>query len=174
MARGLDIAEIAKQHYAFVFRFCARRVGVDSAQDAAQETFLTAQRVLGKFRGESALRTWLLGIANNECRRLVRSRRLEPPSIELKTDSEVELGSLSVADCRSAEQTMVDRQALSEALNKLSPEHREVVLLHEVEGLSYDEAAVVIGVPAGTVKSRLHHAFINLRKSLQEYSGGVR
>lgn len=162
--RAMEIAEIAKQHYALVYRFCARRVGVDAAQDAVQETFLTAQRVIGKFRGDSTLRTWLLGIANNECRRVCRNRKLEAPCIEL-TDA---------PDDGSFDQMIVDRHALSEALNKLSPEHREVVLLHEVEGLSYDEAAVVIGVPTGTVKSRLHHAFLNLRKSLQEYSGGVR
>lgn len=164
MRRVLDIAEIAKQHYTLVYRFCARRVGVDAAQDAAQETFLTAQRVMKNFRGESTLRTWLLGIAHNECRRVSRNRSLHAPAIEL----------VDAPDNAPFEQMVVDRHALSEALNKLSPEHREVVLLHEVEGLSYDEAAEIIGVPAGTVKSRLHHAFLNLRKSLQEYSGGVR
>lgn len=164
MRRATDITEIARQHYTLVYRFCARRVGVEAAQDVAQETFITAQRALKNFRGDSSLRTWLLGIAHNECRRLSRTRRLEAPAIELQ----------EAKDDAPFEQMIVDRQALSEALNKLSPEHREVVLLHEVEGLSYDEAAIVIGVPAGTVKSRLHHAFLNLRKSLQEYSGGVR
>jgi len=168
MPRALDIAEIAKQHYSLVFRFCARRVGVEAAQDAAQETFLTAQRALRNFRGDSTLRTWLLGIAHNECRRLARNRRLEPPRIELKDD-----GSIQQSSNPAIEQSIVDRHALGEALNKLTPEHREVVLLHEIEGLSYDEAAVVIGVPSGTVKSRLHHAFVNLRKSLQDYSGGA-
>ena len=167
MRRALDIGEIAKQHYDLVYRFCARRVGIDAAQDAAQETFLTAQRVLRKFRGDSTLRTWLLGIANNECRRLARTRRLEAPSIQLQDWNDE-------STAGNPAEMIVDRHALSEALNKLSVEHREVVLLHEVEGLSYDEAAAVIGVPAGTVKSRLHHAFLNLRKSLQEYSGGVR
>lgn len=164
MSRVPDIGEIARQHYALVYRFCARRVGLEAAQDAAQETFITAQRVLRKFRGDSSLRTWLLGIAHNECRRLCRSRRLDAPCVELQ----------DVGDDAPFEQRIVDRQALGQALNKLSPEHREVVLLHEVEGLSYDEAAEIIGVPAGTVKSRLHHAFLNLRKSLQEYAGGVR
>ena len=165
MRRALDIGEIAKQHYDLVYRFCARRVGIDAAQDAAQDTFLTAQRVLRKFRGDSTLRTWLLGIANNECRRLSRNRRLETPSIQLQDWNDNAGGNPA--------EMIVDRHALTEALNKLSSEHREVVLLHEVEGLSYDEAAAIIGVPAGTVKSRLHHAFLNLRKSLQEYSGGV-
>ena len=162
---ALEIAEIARRHYALVYRFCARRIGVDGAQDAAQETFLTAQRALRRFRGESTLRTWLLGIAHNECRRLARSRRIQPPCLELRED-------LGAAE--GFHESVIDRQALIEALGKLSPEHREVVLLHEVDGLSYDEAAAAIGVPAGTVKSRLHHAFLNLRKSLQEYSGGVR
>lgn len=151
------IAEIAREHYDVVFRFCARRVGADIAADAAQNTFLTAQRALGKFRGESAIRTWLLGIANNECRRIVRDRRLAPPTVELDTDRACDADS---------EKTLVNREMLRSALSKLSDEHREAVLLHEVEGLSYDEAALVLGVPAGTVKSRLHHAFQNLRKHL--------
>jgi len=160
---ALDIADIAKQHYALVYRFCVRRVGAEPAQDAAQETFLTAQRALRRFRGESTLQTWLLGIAHNECRRLARNRRIEPASIELKED--FGYGETTF------DETVLDRHALAAALNKLSPEHREVVLLHEVEGLSYDEAAGVIGVPAGTVKSRLHHAFLNLRRSLSEGPG---
>jgi RNA polymerase sigma-70 factor, ECF subfamily len=164
MPQALDIGEVAKLHYVHVYRFCSRRVGPDAAQDAAQETFLTAQRALRNFRGESSLRTWLLGIAHNECRRICRVRKLESPAMVLQ----------EARDDAPFEQMIVDRHALGEALNKLTPEHREVVLLHEVEGLSYDEAAAVIGVPAGTVKSRLHHAFLNLRKSLQEYSGGVR
>jgi len=169
---ALDIAEIARQHYALVYRFCVRRIGADSAQDAAQETFLTAQRALRRFRGESTLRTWLLGIAHNECRRLARNRRIQPPSIELR-ESAIENGQSSIVNGQFGEQVIVDRHALAEALNKLTPEHREVVLLHEVDGLSYEEAAAAIGIPAGTVKSRLHHAFLNLRKSLQEYSGGA-
>lgn len=161
---GKDIAAIAREHYDMVYRFCARRVGVDAAADTAQETFLTAQRALSRFRGASSLSTWLLGIANNECRRTARKRRCEPPTIEL-----TETGS---ADHQ--EEIIINRHALQQALGKLSAEHREVVLLHEVEGLSYEEAAVVLGIPVGTVKSRLHHAFANLRKWLSDYQEGAR
>ena len=66
---------------------------------------------------------------------------------------------------------IVDREALRQALGKLSPEHREVVLLHEVEGLTYEDAAKVLDVPVGTVKSRLHHAFLNLRRMLSGPEG---
>lgn len=159
-----DIGAIAREHYDTVYRFCARRVGIDAAADTAQETFITAQRALANFRGASSLSTWLLGIANNECRRMARKRRCEAPTIEL-----TEIGS-----AEHHEETIINRQALQQALAKLSAEHREVVLLHEVEGLSYEEAALVLGIPVGTVKSRLHHAFANLRKSLSDYQEGMR
>lgn len=157
---SLDITEIARTYYDCVFRFCARRIGPDCASDAAQETFLTAQRVLSKFRGDAPLKTWLLGIAHNECRRLSRKRRLDPAPLELREDPSV-----------NPESTWVDRQALTQAMAKLSPEHREAVILIELDGLSYDEASTILGIPAGTVKSRLHYAFVILRRSL--FSAGV-
>ncbi|MCC7231180.1 MAG: RNA polymerase sigma factor [Fimbriimonadaceae bacterium] len=159
-----DIAAIAREHYDTVYRFCARRVGIDAAADTAQETFLTAQRAISRVRGASTLSTWLLGIANNECRRMVRKRRCEPPTIELTESGSTE----------HQEETIINRHALQQALAKLSAEHREVVLLHEVEGLSYEEAAFVLNVPVGTVKSRLHHAFANLRKSLTDHREDAR
>jgi RNA polymerase sigma-70 factor (ECF subfamily) len=152
----IDLLELAREHYDLVYRFCARRVGVDGAADAAQETFLTAQRAAKRFRGESTPKTWLLGIALNECRRMVRKKRSEAPLLELEPVSTVQ-----------QEHHLIDRQILQSALNSLSPDHREVVLLHEVEGLTYLEAARVLGVPEGTVKSRLHHAFLQLRRALQ-------
>ena len=151
----LDMGEIARGHYELVFRFCARRIGPEMAADAAQETFLTAQRVIGKYRGEAPLKTWLLGIALNECRRLLRKRRLSPPPLELREEPSA-----------SPESAWVDRQALTTAMAKLSPEHRDAVILIELDGLSYEEAGSVLGVPAGTVKSRLHYAFVILRRAL--------
>ena len=153
--RSVDIAELAREHYALVYRFCVRRVGADLAADVAQETFLTAQRAKPAFRGRSAVTTWLVGIAFNECRRALRKQRREPAPIEF--DSAV---------TPSAEAALIDRHALNQAMNKLSPEHREVVVLHELDGLTYEQAAKVLRVPVGTVKSRLHHAFIQLRRSL--------
>lgn len=157
--RALDVAELAQAHYDLVYRFCARRVGIDAAADAAQETFLTAHRVSKGFRGLSSPTTWLLGIANNECRRMIRKQKISPPMIELRDDG-----------CVSPESDLVNREALRQALAMLSGDHREAVILVELDGLSYEEAAVVTGVPAGTVKSRLHYAFQHLRKSL--YAGG--
>ncbi|HVL38824.1 MAG TPA: RNA polymerase sigma factor [Fimbriimonadaceae bacterium] len=152
------IEALVREHYAPVYRFCARRIGPTLAQDAAQETFLTAQRSLARFDGRSSVAAWLFGIAHNHCRNIARKGRHEAPT-------EADWLCESAVD-ESMEKTLIDRQALRQALGKLSQEHREVVLLHEVEGLTYAEAASVLGVPEGTVKSRLHHAFLNLRTSL--------
>lgn len=153
---------IVREHYAAVYRFCARRVGPELAQDAAQETFVTAQRSMRKFDGRSSLSTWLFGIAHNHCRNLSRKQRRETCL------DEAWLGGETMNQEPNREGQLIDRHALRAALAKLSPEHREAVLLHEVEGLSYEEAGHIAGVPAGTIKSRLHHAFANLRRTLQE------
>jgi RNA polymerase sigma-70 factor (ECF subfamily) len=148
--------ELAREYYDDVYRFCLRRVGADHAPDASQETFLTAQKALKKFEGRSTVKTWLLGIAINECRRLMRTRRIEMPLLDIQATE-------------SPEKQLLDRHALRDALNRLTPEHREVVLMHEVEQLTYTEIAELLGIPSGTVKSRLYHAFLNLRTAM----GGV-
>ena len=155
---GQALAEIVREHYALVYRFCARRIGPELAQDAAQETFLTAQKSIKRFDGRSSLSTWLLGIAHNHCRTLSRKAQREtlwPDGDEMESTR-----------TENSEKGIIDRQALRQAIGGLSPEHREVVLLHELEGLTYEEAAIVVGVPVGTVKSRLHYAFMQLRKAL--------
>ncbi len=147
---------VVRDHYDSVYRFCARRIGPTRAADAAQDTFLTAQRAIRRFRGESSLRTWLLGIALNECRRAIRRGGTEPLPLE------IDLACPIAPD----ETSFADRQALATALARLSVEHRDVVILHELQGLTYEETAAVLAVPVGTVKSRLHHAFVNLRREM--------
>ena len=149
------MARLVEAHYDAVFRFCARRIGPDQAADAAQETFVTAQKAIKRFRGESSLRTWLFGIAHNHCRHAGRRNRTESWDWTMEHDR-----------AHNPEGSLIDREALRTAMKTLTPEHREVVLLHEVDGLTYGEAAAVLGIPEGTVKSRLHHAFLGLRKAL--------
>ena len=109
-----------------------------------------------RFRGDSSLRTWLLGIALNECRRAIRRGGTEPLPLEVDL----------VCPVSDDETSVVDRQALAAALARLSDDHRDVVILHELQGLTYEEVAAVLRVPVGTVKSRLHHAFLNLRREM--------
>lgn len=149
------MGRIVDMYYDSVYSFCARSVGRELAQDTAQETFLTAQGSIARFRGDSSLKTWLFGIAHNHCRSILRKQRCE--SVDWIMD---------IQGTESPETAVINREILRNALKRLSPEHREVVLLHEIEGLKYEEIAQVVGVPVGTVKSRLHHAFSNLRAAL--------
>ena len=152
------LGELVAEHYPRVYRFCARRVGDDLGQDAAQETFITMQRTIGGFEGRSSFETWLLGVANNHCRNISRKRMRDPMSLDEAFE----------APTRGHDDHVAANESLRCALSKLSPEHREVVLLHEVEGLTYAEVASIAGVPEGTVKSRLYHAFRNLREIMCE------
>lgn len=146
------------EHYPRVFRFCARRLGDDLGQDAAQETFITMHKQIKGFQAKSSFETWLLGIAHNQCRNMARSRKRDPISL----DHALEVGGADPAG------QLTENHSLKFALGTLSEEHREVVLLHEIEGLSYLEISEIVGIPEGTVKSRLYHAFKNLRLQLQE------
>ena len=153
------LEEIVRDHYARVFRFCARRVGDDRAADVTQETFVTMQQNFDKFEGKSKVSTWLFGIAHNLCRNQSRKDKNHVP-----LENWLDPGS------PSPESAVCAKATLHAVLKNLSEEHREVVLLHEIEGLTYAEIAEITDVPEGTVKSRLHHAFTNLR---QELLGGV-
>lgn len=153
------MATLVREHYPAVYRFCTRRLGPDLGQDAAQETFVTMQKSLKSFRGTSSISTWLLGIAHNHARNLARKRRIEPAPIDAWMEAPAP---------NQGEDGLIQREQLRAAISALTEDHRQVVLMHEVEGLRYTEIAEVLGIPEGTVKSRLHHAFRALRLSLAE------
>jgi len=148
---------VVDQHYDPVWRFCLRQLGPNHADDAAQETFLTAIRRWPTYRGTGELRTWLFGIALNHCRNLRRQHRLTVP-FDFLVQQAAALGS-------DDPNRVVDRGDLTAALGRLSTEHQEVVLLHELEGLTYAEIGALLGIPEGTVKSRLYHALRRLREA---------
>lgn len=152
---GINIEELAKTHYDAVWRFCYRRVGPNLASDAAQETFETAIKRASSFRNLSDPKTWLFGIAVNVCRNLLKKN---PSSVSLSW-----IENLQSADPTN---TSLLRHDLLTAIQKLSPEHREVIILHELEEFTYTEIAALLNIPDGTVKSRLFHAFQHLRRYL--------
>ncbi len=127
--------------------------------DLVQETYLRAWRGFGRFRGESSLTTWITRIAVNVSRNWARSRRTTVP---LSRDAESALGSRTGAGDAAV------MEAYEKALARLSPDQRSVFLLHEVEGLSYQEVAEALGCPVGTVMSRLHRARARLLEDLSE------
>jgi RNA polymerase sigma-70 factor (ECF subfamily) len=161
-----------------VERYERRVVGValavvhnqDDALELAQETFVRAFENLKKFESRSSFSTWLYRIAANLS--IDFWRREGRYNVLRGEDAENELRRMpsSQGDSyRAASQTELGDR-LKEALEQLTPEHRAVVLLREVEGLSYDEISDVLQCPRGTVMSRLHYARNRLRSILKDFA----
>jgi RNA polymerase sigma-70 factor (ECF subfamily) len=145
---------LVQRHQAVVFRVAARIAGPADAEDVTQDTFLRAFHRLRRFRGEAPFRAWLLQIAHNTALNAAARRRPEPhESIE----------SLAEASSSGDERTPAERLEESERrerlelkVRQLTPPHRVVVVLRDIEGLSYEEIAEVTGSPIGSVKGWLH------------------
>src|SRR5262249_4604168 len=140
-------------HISRVFHFLRRLTGEEAeAEDLTQETFLAAYRSLASWRGEGRFGTWLCGIAFRQYAAARRHRRLETESLDESAELlAVAPGSDPLSQCLQHEQL----RRIETALAALPPLPREVFVLVKVEGLSYREAAEWLGVPLGTVQSRL-------------------
>jgi len=149
-------AEFVRRHVGGVHRWMARAVGQQEADDLTQEVFFKAYRGLDRFRGESPPRAWLAAIADNvvknRYRALGRFRRIfaPVPADDPSPDPEVESNGPEES-ARAGE----SRRFVAEALKKLPAEYRMPVVLRDLEEWSYEEIAASLGVPVGTVKSRI-------------------
>ena len=139
------------------------------AWDLSQEVFIKAWKALSKFEGRSAFYTWIYRIAHNVTYDWMRKKKIEGAG-EFNDEmlNEAEPGALTSPKAFDSPDQNLQRDELRDkitiAINSLSEDHREVILLKEVEGLSYQEIAESIGSSIGTVMSRLYYA----RKKLQE------
>jgi len=152
--------ELAVRHAGALYRLAyALLCDAADAEDALQETLIAAYRQAGRFREESAVKTWLTGILVRQAAKLRRRRARR------------RMGTLEAGMKSShAGQAGADfRLDLAEALGNLSAEHREVIAMREIQGLSYAEIAGALGIPRGTVESRLHRARQALRENLKGY-----
>ena len=162
-----------------VLRYQARIVNYASAlvrdagaaEDVAQETFVRAWRGLGRFRGESAFRTWLYRIAANVARTHLDRRGRQARIADGSLDDETEpLQTDDVASAApDAETSLVTREAIDRALAELPDELRLALVLRDVEGLDYKEIAGVTGAPMGTVESRIFRARRHMRTLLRPF-----
>jgi RNA polymerase sigma-70 factor (ECF subfamily) len=152
------------RHHVAVLRFLERVLANHSeAEDVAQETFLTACRIAHNFDGRASCRPWLFGIASRLMLHRGRGKaRLARFLVRLAAHDPEPHGSPHDVVIRSEQQ-----QALSDALTKLSQDKRIVLILSEVEDLTAEEVARSLGIPQGTVWTRLHHARRQLRKHLE-------
>ncbi|MBC8104543.1 MAG: sigma-70 family RNA polymerase sigma factor [Cytophagales bacterium] len=138
------------------------------AEDLTQEIFVDLYRGIGGFRGHSALGTWVYRIALNHC--LKYQGRSRPEPVDLDSDRLSATRSENAEGdphCHLARRELADK--IDDALSSLTPGHRDVVILHELHGLTYAECAAVLSLPVGTVKSRLSNAFGRLRLRLSDY-----
>ncbi len=167
-------AELVRGYQDRVFNLTYRMLGNrQEAEDLAQEIFVSLHGALDGFRGESRLSTWIFRVTRNHCLNRLKylSRRDHGRSSEL---SQVPEAAFSPEDDIRPDDAIAakERRALvRKAIEVLDEEHRLLVVLRDIEGLSYDEIAQITEQPEGTVKSRLHRARLALAQALAKAEG---
>jgi len=175
LARGGDqgaFERIVVGHQRRIFNVAHRILGDhDEALELTQEVFIQAHRSLGQFRGEARFGSWLLAIAVNQCRnrlklwkRRARSKHdsLSAPVGEEDSGLRRELPDPGPSAVEALEGRQLEELVRAQ-LQNVDEEYRTVLVLRDVQGVPYDEIARVLGIPIGTVKSRLHRGRTELR-----------
>jgi RNA polymerase sigma-70 factor, ECF subfamily len=163
-----------------IFNVVYRILGdYDEAADTTQETFISAYKSFDRFRGDAKVYTWLYQIAINHCRNRLRSRgrvrALNIESLDQPRDWEEggESSSRDIADLTHAPHAVLEekelRQRILSAVDSLPPDYREVVVLREIQGLSYNEISDATRLSLDNVKTRLSRARAMLRRKLEPY-----
>ena len=159
--------ELLRQYEKKVYTLCFRMCGnSEDAEEAAQDTFLALWRGIDRFRQESSLSTWIYRLASNACIDLLRRRKKQGSSLSLD-DEELFLDAVDPAPRpQDAVEHREAQKLLQEGLSALPEEYRKVLILREIEGLSYTEIAESASLELGTVKSRISRGRVLLRNFL--------
>ncbi len=168
--RTAAFGELVRRYQDRLYNCVYRLVdNAEDAQDVVQDAFLNAYQSLDRFKGDSQFFTWLYRIAFNASISLKRKQRV---ALTLKT-GRAGTGAnepLDASDSSRPEYSLEkaeQERRVQQALNRLSPEHRTVLILKDMEGQKYETMALVLQVPVGTIRSRLHRARMELRELLQ-------
>lgn len=163
--------------FLLVFRMLGRR---DEAEDLVQDVFVQVFKAIGGFRGDSKLSTWIYRIAINLCKNRVQylARRKNDAQDELQTSQE-KRAFQSAGGITSGELTEPDKLVqgyqleliVKRCMAQLEPDFAEVLILRDIEGLTYEEIMEITGLPEGTVKSRIHRARATLKAKVERYLG---
>lgn len=168
-AAGGDIAafeELYRRHFRRVYALCLRMTAnATEAEDLTQEVFTQLYNKIGSFRGESAFTTWLHRMTVNVVLMHFRRRQSRP---EFTTEEGETPEQIVQGTANPSRMPVVDKIALERAIARLSPGYRSVFVLHDVEGYEHEEIGRMLGISAGTSKSQLHKARLNLRKLIRE------
>jgi RNA polymerase sigma-70 factor, ECF subfamily len=150
---------LVERHERRVYNLALRMTGrEDDARDATQDAFLTALRKLSSFRGDAAFTTWLHRVAVNACYDLLR-KRVRAPVLDREGEHAPEPA--PAPDPADDIELSID---VRRALLEVPEDYRVVMLLHDVHDLPYEQVASIVGVPVGTVKSRLHRGRVALAR----------
>ena len=168
--RQQDFAELVRRHHPKVFALCVSMLhDRAAADDAAQEVFLKAYESLAQFRGDSAFSTWLYRVATNKCldMRRAESRRRQD-SLEALTEAEDSRLKWLLEDPRGDRVHFIeDADLVAKVLERMPEDHRVVLTLRELEGLTYEELAETLDCTVDAIKARLQRARRDFREQLR-------
>ncbi len=146
----------------------------EDALDLSQEAFLKAYRSLSQFRGDSTFSVWMYRLTSNVCIDFLRKKKKQNVISLVYTNKDKSDAEMEIADTRFSPEHQLEkselRRAVAEGLDQLSEEHRQILIMREINGYSYEEIASALFLELGTVKSRIARARLALRAILE--SGG--
>ncbi len=170
---------LIENHQSSVFNLLYRMLSNrEEAEDLAQEVFITVFKQIESFRGDSSLATWIYRIASNHCinrkKYLARRRHYDSKSFsDLEDRVQPAQGKSPISGQVPRPDEMAEgfqmERLVQEAISGLDEEHRLVLVLRDIQNLSYEEIEKIVDVPAGTVKSRLHRARMALKEKLAQH-----
>ncbi|MGE0858450.1 MAG: RNA polymerase sigma factor [Gammaproteobacteria bacterium] len=162
---ALDFASIVREHSPDLLRYLRRQVGDDAdAADLLQETLLKASRGMASYAGRASPRTWLFAIARNVVNDFLRSRPRRHGVVALDEAGDVEDAAHSVEQRIEFGET---NRCIREVIDSLPPGYRTALVVHELDELTYEQTAEVLGGSVGAVKVRLHRARQRLKSALE-------
>ncbi|MBL4633085.1 MAG: sigma-70 family RNA polymerase sigma factor [Kofleriaceae bacterium] len=168
-------SELIEEQGDRVFNLCFRMLGNrQEAEDLAQEVFITVFKSVDSFRGDSKLSTWLYRIASNLSKNRIKylARRHDRSKVEFDEGIDRNAASDSLTSPKQAKRPDENmegqqlEQIMQQAISELGEDHRILIVLRDIEELSYDEICEITDLAEGTVKSRLHRARLALRKKM--------
>jgi RNA polymerase sigma-70 factor, ECF subfamily len=176
--------ELIRLYEARIFRLVFRMLGDRAeAEDLAQEVFITVFKSIDGFRGDSKLSTWLYRVATNHCKNRIKYLERRARGRKKEFDEIAEQGVIESATMNPSAQiarpdqmleAMQKEKILQEAIGALDDEHRTLIVLRDIEHMTYEQIQEITGLPEGTVKSRLHRARHALTSKVRRLADGRR
>jgi RNA polymerase sigma-70 factor, ECF subfamily len=168
--------QLVEKYYKRIYNLAYRFVNdPEEANDLAQEIFTAAYQNIKRFRGDAKFSTWLFQIASNRGKnrfKYLKRRGLLGNRASGEGDEDREQSDNSIPDNSGNPEDLLAsaqiQKLVQDAIDGLDPDHKEIVILRDIEGFSYDEIAQMLGLPEGTTKSRLHRARMIVKEKLKK------